>query len=435
MSCRRVRDWLHRDASSLDEAQRLLLDDHLASCERCRGDRQRMQLVRRLGTGVSVPPAASREYGRAISRALLERDPAAPVRTRVPRRLVPLAIGGLAAVMAIALVVGGAGRGPANVAPAQTAASSGTASSGTASSGTALSGTASSGAASSGTAASGAASPGAALPGAPARGRQAADAVGVVEEGTLIAHGAALSRGAELPAQVPLHARGPARVRVASMQVAIAASAELRWVPGERAVVLDRGQLEIESFGAGPARVVTERFEIELDDAAVVVDPGTVRVQRGTARIFDRSREPLAQLSAGASWKAPESPRGSPRATPSPPSSRLPAGAAPAGGASHAAGASPGAGATPTDEAEAAMALAEAAQSRGDLDRAVSGYLAVATGFADRPVAESALYAAARIELRRVRTAAARELLVRYLDRYPQGRYAEDVRRELTRLP
>jgi len=81
------------------------------------------------------------------------------------------------------------------------------------------------------------------------------------------------------------------------------------------------------------------------------------------------------------------------------------------------------------------MALAEASQSRGDLDRALSGYLAVAAGFAERPVAESALYAAARIELHRARTAAARALLTRYLDRYPHGRYADDARRELARMP
>ncbi|HEY0990958.1 MAG TPA: hypothetical protein VGD80_28085, partial [Kofleriaceae bacterium] len=72
MSCRRVRDWLHRDVESLDETQRLILEDHLAACERCRGDRHRLRLLRRAATALPVAPAGSREYGRAVARALLE---------------------------------------------------------------------------------------------------------------------------------------------------------------------------------------------------------------------------------------------------------------------------------------------------------------------------------------------------------------------------
>jgi hypothetical protein len=84
VSCGRVRDWRHRDALALDETQRLILDDHLAACERCRGDRHRMLVVRRVGAALPVPPAGSREYSRAIARALLEDSTTARVASLPP---------------------------------------------------------------------------------------------------------------------------------------------------------------------------------------------------------------------------------------------------------------------------------------------------------------------------------------------------------------
>ncbi|MGE0404546.1 MAG: hypothetical protein AB7T06_47995, partial [Kofleriaceae bacterium] len=104
MSCRHVRDWLHREASSLDEAQRLQLDDHLASCAQCRGDRERMQTLHRAGTSLDAPAADARLYDRAIARALLEGPRVAePVRARwlVPVVLAALAATALAAVIAV----------------------------------------------------------------------------------------------------------------------------------------------------------------------------------------------------------------------------------------------------------------------------------------------------------------------------------------------
>lgn len=102
MSCRHVRDWLHRDAGSLDEAQRLQLDDHLASCEACRGDRARMQMLHRAGTSLDSPPSESRMYDRAIARALLEGPRIAePVRARW---MWPVALGALLATAFAAVV-------------------------------------------------------------------------------------------------------------------------------------------------------------------------------------------------------------------------------------------------------------------------------------------------------------------------------------------
>lgn len=105
MSCRHVRDWLHRDAASLDEAQRLQLDDHLASCETCRGDRVRMQTLRRVGTSLDAPSADSRMFDRAIARALLE-GPRTPARVEPARGrwMWMVAFGALAATALAAVV-------------------------------------------------------------------------------------------------------------------------------------------------------------------------------------------------------------------------------------------------------------------------------------------------------------------------------------------
>jgi outer membrane protein assembly factor BamD (BamD/ComL family) len=80
------------------------------------------------------------------------------------------------------------------------------------------------------------------------------------------------------------------------------------------------------------------------------------------------------------------------------------------------------------------MLLAEIAQGAGKPELAVERYIAVADTFRGTAAAESALYAAARVELKRRDTAAARTLLDRYLARHPTGRYAEDARRELAGL-
>lgn len=98
MSCRSVRDWLHRDSSELDEAQRLLLDDHLAGCDRCHGDRARLRQVRSIGASLDTG-LEQRDYNRAIARALLEgaprREPA-PARRRWVFALAGLALAGAA---------------------------------------------------------------------------------------------------------------------------------------------------------------------------------------------------------------------------------------------------------------------------------------------------------------------------------------------------
>ena len=394
MSCRDVREWLHRDASELDEAQRLLLDDHLAVCETCRGDRDRMRLVHRVGTSLPVPPPGAREYSRAIARALME----GPRTRSAPRRLswwiAPLA--GLVGVVVVAIVI--ATRHHDEAPPPREAHHE--------------------------------------LP-RPPHPEPAAAPADVVEEGGLVGDASTIAIGAAVPANVALRTDVRTRVKLGTLRVVIAASSEIRWSATDRELVLERGMLDIETLAPGRARIVTPQFELELDDVALTVEPAEVRVRRGTTRVVDRSRKLLASLDGDGTWRPIE------------PVGKLPAGAKPAEllarartqfAAKDYAGAERTAtraltNATRLEQAEARIFLADVAQAAGKLDVAVARYDAVAATYAVLPVAESALYDAARIELQRAHATDARRLLDRYLIRYPSGRYADDVRRELAKLP
>jgi outer membrane protein assembly factor BamD (BamD/ComL family) len=88
----------------------------------------------------------------------------------------------------------------------------------------------------------------------------------------------------------------------------------------------------------------------------------------------------------------------------------------------------------PRLRAEALTLRAECALVDGDQGAAVEAYLRVARTFAALPAGENALYAAARLEADRQRSAAAAQLLERYLERYPQGRFEREARTRLHAL-
>jgi tetratricopeptide (TPR) repeat protein len=269
MSCRAIREWLHVDAAALDEAQRLRFDDHLASCAECRGDRERMRVVRDVGRSLPVPAAGSREYSRAIARALLE-GAAAPAPRRRPLWLVPLAIGALVATAAAAVVIA--------------------------------------------------------------------------------------RRDDESPRapQVVIPAPAPAQVQ------------------HEAAVVQEQPP--------APKQQVVKKQVAKQPRVDVIAE---ARVQLAAGHYAEAEKSVLVLLEKSQSR---------------------------------------------AEQAEAWMFLADLAQASGNLGTAVTRYQTVATKFADLPAAESALYAAARIEARRGRRDAARALYDQYLERYANGRYAEDVR-------
>jgi hypothetical protein len=88
--------------------------------------------------------------------------------------------------------------------------------------------------------------------------------------------------------------------------------------------------------------------------------------------------------------------------------------------------------ATRAQAAEAHTLLAECAQLEGRLDEAAASYDSIATRFAGLPAGETALIALARLEHNRGNTSAARGAYQRYLKRYPEGRFADDARRYLS---
>jgi tetratricopeptide (TPR) repeat protein len=236
------------------------------------------------------------------------------------------------------------------------------------------------------------------------------------------------------------------------MRAVIAANSQIRWSPIERTLLLDRGTIDIDVDAIDQvAHVITPSFDVEVADAALTVEASAVRVHRGSARIVDRRGKLLAQLEAEGSWEPSSSaaPRKSVRTTPG---KSTPESAAESAAdllarardqfaakqydaAERLAERALAIADARSDQADAQIFLADVAQAAGKLELAVSRYETVATKFAELPAAESALYAGARIELRRGRLSEARILLDRYLDRYPTGRYADDARRQRTSSP
>jgi TolA-binding protein len=124
MSCRAIRPWLHLESSALGEADRLVLEEHLQICERCRADRERLAMVRRIGAALPAGSIGPRGHGRAIARALME-GPRDPVPAHSGTRRWALAItvavavaGATALAGVLSIRSGGAGRSQAPSSPA-----------------------------------------------------------------------------------------------------------------------------------------------------------------------------------------------------------------------------------------------------------------------------------------------------------------------------
>ncbi|HEY6877333.1 MAG TPA: hypothetical protein VI299_04905, partial [Polyangiales bacterium] len=82
------------------------------------------------------------------------------------------------------------------------------------------------------------------------------------------------------------------------------------------------------------------------------------------------------------------------------------------------------------DRAEAGTLRAELALRERDLTRAIAAYLAVADAYPELPSGENGLFAAAQLAMRAKR-GDARDMMSRYLQRYPQGRFADEARARL----
>jgi hypothetical protein len=399
MSCGDVRSSLHLDTESLSEAERLVLEDHLISCESCRTDRAHMRRVRKVGESLPSASIGPRGHARALASARMQGR-----RTRAPaaRPAVPWwAFAGLAAAGAAALVVYLVARsdGAVSSAPAMDLAST----------------------------PSEIVSPvieherrnvePPSVPGAPQL---------ALVEGTLTQDGAPVPLNNELPTGVVLRAATPATIVAVSVTIVASAKSELRRTSVEREVFLLHGSTDV---SGDAARIATDSFAVEVHGDATVT-PRRVTARKGFVRIFASDGRVLAaKVSAPMTWQFPDA--------------TLAANAAAlleqARGAFNArdyataerhADAALDASPTRPQTAEARTLLAECAQATGKLDVALTRYEAIASRFADLPAGETALFAAARLQSGRD-AAAGRKLFERYLEHYPAGRFAEDARRQL----
>jgi TolA-binding protein len=113
VSCWSIEPWLHRAPEVLDESERLVLEDHLDSCQGCRTARAHLATVRRIGTSLPTRPIGPRGHARAIAGALMQgARPAAPAPRRVPWWALVMAgsaVAGAASLGGLALRSDGAG--------------------------------------------------------------------------------------------------------------------------------------------------------------------------------------------------------------------------------------------------------------------------------------------------------------------------------------
>jgi len=84
-------------------------------------------------------------------------------------------------------------------------------------------------------------------------------------------------------------------------------------------------------------------------------------------------------------------------------------------------------GGTRGQQAEAYMLKGDCALVQGDSKSAVRQYLDVSRRFSGLRAAETALFAAARVESNSGNQAAAKKLLLTYSERYPGGQFKSEV--------
>jgi ferric-dicitrate binding protein FerR (iron transport regulator) len=417
---------LERRASGLDAIEGLRLEEHLASCTRCRAQANLLQGLAQLSAAEApILSAGARE--RAINTALTadsgaHRSPdaaspwgllsAAAALAAPPRRL-PWLLSAAAACILLAVFLAQYTRAPS------------------------------------------------------AR----------VVSGRVQVSGAELAAGASLREQTDLHTDQGAVLAVAHANVELRARTDARWYGSTRTLTLQRGSLliEVDPKQHRSFSVDTAAFHVEVLGTRFEVTETSVRVHHGRVSVTHRNQTTV--LAAGSALETFELPP-SPDATRAPDSSE----STDAGRGSAETEASTTRSPEPSsaamspkkqgdERASALLTLARAQlaardpmQARRTLAQAApklrentqraealsleaecdvmerrysaarDAYLRVARKFRKLPAAETALFAAARIEAEHGEPARARQLLTTYLTRYPSGSYLAEAERRLAHL-
>jgi len=249
---------------------------------------------------------------------------------------------------------------------------------------------------------------------------------------------------AEQPAHVEgwLESTGVEQRTFAHASVQLSPTTRVQFDAEQTTLILDHGQVSVrvDVSKGRPFHVRTHNFRVEVLGTQFTVTPDTVQVLHGHLQVFSLTGELLARdLSAGEtfSFAAPGDVSAPDK---NPASARLwlmrARGALSRGNTKSARGLIERAErAFPhrSELAEAATLRAEAALLERDPKSAVRLYLVVAAQYADLPAGENAAFAAARLAAR-TEPARERELLKRYLGRYPRGRFAAETRLRLAEL-
>jgi len=417
LACFRAHALLGRRSEGLSGAEGLRLEEHLASCQHCHRDAQLLDGLRELASSAqpsSLPPQVREQAIRgALARAHTESA------ARRERRWVwpTAAFAGLAAATALALVLRAGTSAPA---PHDEVAQ------------------------------------------AP-RVVPAAARIDRVLSGRVAVDGELQATGKPLASVAVLRAQDDATVMLGHATVQLRAGTALRWDRQQHSVRLENGSViaDVDPSAGKRFSVVTPTFSVLVLGTRFEVSLQGVKVERGRVRVTAPDGAVLAEsLAAGerlvvpplraetevaASAELADSKPRQARGKPNAPRAAVDAALLLTQARTHLA-------ARQVDEArrslEAALALAQQRDQRaeamtlraecalvaGDLGGAVEAYLRVARAFERHPAGQNALFAAARLEAERGRSAAAANLLERYLARYPQGRFVKEAHARLRDL-
>lgn len=414
---------LERQAPSLSHAERLRVETHLAECERCRREHVAMVGLLAIVEQKIDSSLKSNVQERAIARAVLRSREQHSAAAECPPAGVGLARAwswGLgAALIATLLVVVGMSLRSRGIAPLGVA-------------------------------------------------RLEQTSGDRVVLGSLSVPGRQLQQGAAVPAHRELHPAGAFTVRLAHAKLSVRGAESMTWSPEDRVVSLRGGVADV---SVDPARhqsfrVVTPRFSVNVIGTEFQVAADQVTVTRGRVQVSSPSGQPWAELGPGQSWSyvppatggelARQAPAVDPPAVPAAPAVNRGPSAPEVKSATSAAEllararhrlAAGDARAALVDldavlsargsrgqQAEAYTLKADCALVQGDARSAVRQYLDVSRRFPGLRAAETALFAAARIEANGGNKASAKNLLLAYRERYPAGQFTSDVDARLRTL-